>query len=121
MSSFDFLQTACPELARLGAQAEALVTTDPHGCIAALGQFADALTEELFSVHKLPLYEDYGLFERVERLRHDDLIAPGAVRGFHALRMAREDVDRGKLKFSPEEAAFLLNTAQQLAQALLPG
>ena len=55
-------------------------------------------------------------FERIERLREDEYITPGAARGLHALRMAREDVGRGKLKFSPPEAEYLLHTAQQLAQ-----
>ena len=116
---FDFLTPTHPELARLGAEAEAFLPADPHGCITALGRLADGLTEALFAAHSIPLYEDYGLFERIERLREDELITPGAARGFHALRMAREDVDRGKLKFSAPEAEYLLRTAQALSQQMV--
>ena len=118
-SIFDFLNSTHPELARLGAEAQACLPGDPHGCITALGGFTQVLTAAVFADHNIPMYEDYGLFECIERLRHDEIIAPGAVRGFHALRMAREDVERGKLKFSPTEAEYLLRTAQGLAQALL--
>ena len=116
-SIFQFLTSDRPELARLGAEAEAFLPADPHGCIEALGRFAEALTADLFSTHEIPLYQDYGLFERIERLREDDLIPPGAVRGLHALRMAREDVARGKLKFSEQEAAFLLHITRDLSHA----
>lgn len=115
-SKFQFLTMVQPALAQLGAEAEALYPADPHGCISALGQLAEALTAELFSTHNIPIYEDYSLFERIERLREDGLLSPGAAQSFHALRMAREDVDRGKLKFSAQEAAYLLHTAQALAK-----
>lgn len=118
-SLFQFLTADHPELARLGAEAEALCDSDPHGSIAALGQFTETLTAALFSRHQIPLYEDYGLFERIERLREDALIPPGAVQALHALRMAQEDIRRGKLKFSPQEAAFLLHTAQTVARLSL--
>ena len=113
-SNFDFLAHYWPDMAEIGALAEAYLYADPNACIFKLGLLAERIVNQIIHFERMSAPAEMTFADRIRMLRREDLLPKNIDDILFAIRKARNDaVHTGISDFT--SAQTLLRMAYNLS------
>ena len=88
-SNFDFLAEKFPVLAHLGRLAEKYLYSDSNSCLFKLGMMGETMIKLMFDYDGIELPREDKAVNRINKLRHEELLDSDMASLFHALRKVR--------------------------------
>ena len=88
-SNFDFLAEKFPVLAHLGRLAEKYLYSDSNSCLFKLGMMGENMIKLMFDYDGIELPREDKAVNRINKLRHEELLDSDMAALFHALRKVR--------------------------------
>ena len=90
-SNFDFLAQYWPDMAQIGAVAEAYLYFDPNACVFKLGLLAECIVGQMLQFERMPASAELTFADRIKMLRREDLLPKNVDDILFAIRKARND------------------------------
>ena len=112
-SNFQFLEAYWPELAQLGAAAEAYLFSDPNSCIYKLGLLGERLITNLLAYEKISVTAETTNAEKIQIAKRSGCIPKNIDDILYALRKGRNDAVHNASD-SFDQAKTLLRMAYRL-------
>ena len=90
-SNFDFLAQYWPDMAQIGAVAEAHLYFDPNACVFKLGLLAECIVGQMLQFERMPASAELTFADKIKMLRREDLLPKNVDDILFAIRKARND------------------------------